>query len=230
MRMRTRHSIQLLLLVILTMTITGVANATMQLTLTTGTHTVTCTSSGLQPAGCLIDFAGAGTITFGGVLGTWNINTSTGAGNHATASLMDVVSLNGTATGGPNLAISFSDDTTTPVAAGYTGHIGGTQDAGFTGVRYQAFWDTSLGGMAHQIFDTGVVSGSPFGASKTGVCPGPCAGTPFALTQVLTLSSDANGSASFNANLNAVPEPASIVFLGTVLLGVTTIIRKKRTV
>jgi len=203
------------------------ASATLQLTLQSGAGPAIVVND--NGAG---DFnSAANQITFIGAVGSWTLNVSTG-----TVGLNPLIDLNSVntriGTGASALHLTFSSTGfTMPFVSTFDTAIGGTLAAGHT-LSYTAYVDTgnALNGTGTQIGSLSFGSfGSllPSGFSSSAVGGAAPANSPFALTQVITLSGAKAGSSSFDASIEAVPEPASAALLGGVLLAAFGALRRK---
>jgi hypothetical protein len=120
----------------------------------------------------------------------------------------------------------FSEIGFTSLAGGFDANFGGTNFD--TTVRYQSYLDEGnvLFALDTPIGDSGVQSASNYSGLYTG--PGP-SGSPYSLTQLLTITANGSGaSMSGDFELKQVPEPASILGLGTVLFLVGLKLRRKK--
>jgi LPXTG-motif cell wall-anchored protein len=185
------------------------------------------------PDGSLDDSNGLdGVVTYIGTVpqaggGTWNINVTTGITKPAIGSpvvmQMDLNSVDATSAGGGTLNIMFSEDNFGPGAGGFEAQIGGTLGGGAgSSLTYDTYLDT-----ANNLFGTSGATvshltslsfnSSPFAGTDTASI-GPVA-YPFSLTQAVTIVHAGNGTTSFDASLQSVPEPSSALLLLGLLLG-----------
>src|SRR5579859_650475 len=171
--------------------------------------------------------AAAGCVTFIGAVGGWHINVTTGA--DAGAAFPAVIHLSSIDTAVANsgiLSIEFSDSGFTDQTPGFlfTTSMFSTQGK-FRGT-YAAYGDAGdqKFALTDQLGSTLTFLGSgtqaEYGANDLG--------PTYSLTEIATLDFRGNAdSASFDAALEAVPEPGSIMLLGTALLGCAFLLRRK---
>jgi len=208
------------------------AGATLQLTLISGGTTVTVNDNG---PGDSNPFTGA--ITFIGSVGNWSLNITTGkSGTNPLIDLNSQDTLTGNGTGINTLTLEFTGTGFSGPVTQFSSAIGGTLANGVS-ASYIGYVDASnaMYGMATPILPTQnfgpcgsagcAFSGTVFGGS---VPAGSYSGT-----EVVILSGN-NGAgisntSSFDAALDAVPEPAGVLLLGGALLFSAGTIRRKLT-
>jgi len=181
-----------------------------------------------------------GAVTFIGSVGTFNINVSTGlskpaVGNPPIFVEMDLNSVNTSTGAGGTLLIELSDNGFTLNAPGATfgfvASIGGTTEG--TLDFYNTYIDYADG-----LFVQGalITSQGPFVPPPPGfsdTATGTVASDPdlFSLTQVVQMTHPASGQgtrvSSFDANLRSVPEPGTLLLIGTGLIGLAGLGRRK---
>jgi hypothetical protein len=223
------------------------ATPTVEMIVTDGTNSVTILDGGvgdLDPD--------AGGITFVGSVGNWTFNVDTGVseppGVDVAGPPFPHMDLNFQAThtsSASTLYILFgvTDFTISPLNA-IDMNIGGTSGVSNT-VTYDAYFDTGnvLFGRtdtapsnvaqgqtsltATKIGELGPFGPGAFSGAIENVA-GPGSIQPYSLTQLITITSGAGTNVSSgDAGLQAAPEPASILFLGSILLICSRVFMKK---
>lgn len=207
------------------------AEAVPMLELSSGGTTITITDEDFSAATATTapdGWAGAGTVSWSGSIGVFGISFTAGSSKPtlgaADAPKMHLNSFNVSTTGAGSLTVKFTDtDFTLPLSSGleaFVSAIGGSTTG--TVNSFTTYFDetNSAFGTGTQLASLGPFSGSSLSfadQSSTGLLP---SSTPYSLTMIATITHSAAGqSTSIDANIIANPEPATIMLLGSGLIG-----------
>jgi hypothetical protein len=160
-------------------------------------------------------------------VGNFTLNIATGASNFA-PTIMDLNDISGSNAAGGDLTIQFSDTDFANIPS-VTMKFAGTLDAPAGSTVSLANWF----GSSNTLFSLGTLLGS-FGAFGPGafsqtlasVLPG--SPNPFSLTQILTIHSTGSLLYSGDGSITPLPEPGTMVLLGTGLVGLARAARRRR--
>jgi hypothetical protein len=176
----------------------------------------------------------SGAIIFTGAVGSFLLNVTTGLSEPVVGSTaepeLDLNSVNVSGTGG-TLTIALSDSFTSPPApyvTGFASSIGGTLPSGGASISYTSWLNggQSLGG-GFSAGPTGSGTTVPFAGQFVSADVSAALSLPYTLTQVVTLTLPGGGVVSFDANLEALPEPFSLLLVGTGLVGLGFLSRRR---
>jgi hypothetical protein len=201
------------------------AKAVAKLELYDGSNTVVVADQGVGDTNPLL-----GVIGYGNPLGSWIVNVTTGISKpvlgSATKPELDLSSVNVSSKSGGsvNLRIRFSDvDFGNLIGlTSFTSAIGGVTNGGVT---FDTYYSNSNGWFDQANLLTSLSSNGQFAFSDTGYA-GANPDSPYSLTLVANIS-HAGGvkTTSFNAAVS-VPEPGTLILLGSGILGLAIAGRK----
>ncbi len=213
------------------------ATTTDQLRITSGGLTATITDNGsCVGSACTtisVDLVSApGTDSVTGTINGWNLSIVSGTTNSPGVIPFGLITsltascLTASCTGGNTLDIQYSDNsfTTAPSAfmTTYSGTIGGSGST----IESAYFSNSNTNFATTNLIGTVGPFSAPFGAGTA--IGGVGAVAPYSLTLDQIFSSGgANSSFSVGASVTAAPEPASLTLVGTGLIGLAGLRRRK---
>jgi len=165
-----------------------------------------------------------GVVVWSGVVGNWTLNVETGQDPVPGSMILPHLDLNSanTSSGAGDLKISFSDllPTWDTGVLGLISGVGGTVSRA-TGSTNTATFNTVIGGVA--LNTLGAFTNGPF----SGEAFIPTSGSA-SIDMIATLHHSKSGVTSFDWELSPVPEPATMLLLGTGLFGLAASRRRNQ--
>ena len=157
-----------------------------------------------------------------------NFTTTVNTGTATSAPALDLSSVDISSSAGGTLVITLSaDGYTAPVgSAGWLTQFSGNFISGAATVTLQTYLNNSNTLLATStLLSTLTATTTPFALSDlvdaTTV-------SPYALTEVLTITTTGAAHVSLDASLTDAPEPASLAILGSALAGLGTLARRRK--
>ena len=222
--MKTKSFTRILAIFVATLVIAvnGVYADPLQLYVTDGENFITVADNGVGDGDSTL-----GKIGWSGNLGGWDLLVSTGTGSpvFGLGSLDLEFSANSQNENTADLTIMLTQTDISTTFPGWNLKAEGAIEGGIGAVTYSAWFDNDNGAFAkdQQIGSTLSFTSSDFAGNISVLAS---AIPPYSLTQVLTFAG--NGRFSTDASLTHAPEPTAIVLLGSGLVGVALLARRKR--
>jgi hypothetical protein len=163
-----------------------------------------------------------------GTFGQFDVNfTGRGGGISVRPTLENLNQLNATSTGAGTLTAWFTDTSFVDLASGFQLGISGVNDVQISSSTsaFSAFADAGNGVPAATLI--GAMTGfTGTSYNNTSQFANPI-GSSGSLTLKTVLAFSGQGAMQANFSISNVPEPASVIFLGTTVLGLSAFLRRK---
>jgi hypothetical protein len=193
------------------------ADPTLTITETNAGATTSSTATGTYNSNTGVD-------SYSGTLGNISFTFAIGSTQPTLANFDLDADAGALGAAGGTLVITFTDTWTVPGLTGSLLMVNGNFNAGGSGsVDVQEAYN------GNAFLDTGALTSTAFDASIIGPFPTPLT-NPYTLTETATIVLGSDTIVSFDANDNAVPEPCSMLLVGSGLVGMAAYRRLKKAI